>query len=1103
MKRLILTICLALAALVKADAALNPGTDYYIWLNIYEKLLGSNEAGSGPALSAYGTNADGYVFTAEESGKEGYVLLRQKSSGKYLAASSANAWSMTLEAKSTDDRFCWKADEGTYVYLINKKNGKYVGIDGAQKSKDYVSVYYDKRKGSHAQFSVIPATGNSWDEARQAYRSEEYTNDQGVREVDFCQLNGRNLDYSEAIDIHITANDNPMTASTVNLGSDRTWLIFDNIIPSQVVSSYLKYVKINGQTAQNGGNCRVAIYLNGAAIIPKPAAAMTCEGTDGSFKLESGNHANMGQRSNTMTSFVLRRGYMATLASGTNGKGHSRVYVADHADQVVTLPQSLNRRVSSVNIKPWQYVSKKGWADTGGTTKGPQLRATWYWTWSAGYSSNADMEYVPCRQHLYWPSASDVNSKTATAAMSLNEPEHAEQHTSNICSCGGTIDAWSAYKLNGDFQPGGGRIGSPQPTDFGYLSTYCGYVDQNDNQSRCDFVVTHAYWDIGSRDADTYAKYMTDQCWTIWNNTGRPVWLSEMEVGASWHSSTASVINSYDKARAYLQALLTRLEESNYIERYAIYSFDYWRNNMFYDDGGITPAGEVYRDHRATFAYHAANTKTPAWWAPGVKTPTLDFRDNGDGTLTFLIGNGNGDATEQLTLERKTEGGEWTPMAVKDHRPDFESNTIEHTVVLSDIQKETDAFRVSLTTIYGGAATSQELRTGYIKNPSIQTDSKDAVPGWTCERSAANGYTKGTGDTYFEVWTPSAEVMGFDYHQEISGLPAGVYTLKAVCFNSSNNVSGASVNGNMGLYALAENTEYFAPVTDDSEIDYGRKTVIEKIVVRDGEMRIGIKNQGVMTARWAGADDFELIRLGSEEEVLEGKGDEFIAEAKSRRNEQLAAIWPDTEGDGKDATALIKNTDCLRSDLYSWTTVNLATTSGQAWDGNSSNAYFDKYREGSLESSMTQTVNYLPEGDYTLGAMMRCATGQTVTLKAIHQTAGGEETVYEKTITGTGDQTEAGSPWQRGWKKVELPPFTAASGDRVTVSAAFSAQVTSWWSADHFTLQWNKAGTTDIGEKMTEKEDKNNNVLYNLNGMRISRPSKGFYIQNGKKYLVP
>ena len=1103
MKKLLLTLTLALTAFATTEAALKAGTDYYIWLNIYEKLLGPNEAGTGPALSAYGTKPDGYVFTAEDAGKEGYVLLRQKSSGKYLAASSANSWSMTLEAKSTDDRFCWQADEGTYVYLINKKNGQYVGIDGAQKSKDYVSVFYDKRKGSHAQFSVIPATGNSWDEAREAYRSEEYTNAQGVREVDYCLLKGKDLDCSDAVDIHLTANDTPMSAATVNLGSERTWLIFDNIVPSRVVGSYLKYVRIKGQTAQNGVNCRVAIYLNGAAVIPLPAQdPMACEGTAGSFTLTAGNHSDLGGRSNTMTSFVLRRGYMATLASGTGGSGHSRVYVADHADLEVTLPQSLDRRVSSVNIKPWQYVSKKGWADTGGATKGPQLRATWYWTWSAGYNSTADMEYVPCRQHLYWPSAGEVNGKTATASMSLNEPEHAEQHTGSICSCGGTIDAWSAYRLNSDFQGSGGRIGSPQPTDFGYLTTYCNYADRNDNHSRCDFVVTHAYWDIGSRDADSYAKYMTDQCWTVWNNTGRPVWLSEMEVGASWHSSTPTVINSYDKARSYLQALLTRLEESNYIERYAIYSFDYWRNYMFYDDGTLTPAGEVYRDHRAGFAYRAAYTKEPAWWAPGVKTPTLDFRDNGDGTLTFLIGNANGDATERLTLERKAEGGDWTPLAGMNSRPDFESNATELTVALSDIRRESDAFRVSLTTLYGGSASSRELRTGYIRNPDIQTDSKDAVTGWTCERSAANGYTKGTGDTYLEVWTPTAEVIGFDYRQELSGLPSGVYTLKAVCFNSTDGVSGAAVNGNMGLYARAEGTEYFAPVTEDGGIDYGRKTMIDKIVVRDGTMRIGIKNQGTMTARWAGADNFELLWLGSEEDILEAGGDRFIAEARNKRDEQLKASWPDAEADGRDASALIKNTDCLRSDLYGWTTENLGTTSGQAWDGNGSNAYFDKYREGSLTSSMTQTVDYLPEGDYTVSALVRCTAGQTVTVKAVHRKADGSESVCEQTVTGTGDKTVEGSPYERGWQKAELPTFTARSGDRLTVSASHNAQVTSWWSADHFTLTWHEAGATDIREKMTEKEEKNDGALYNLNGMRVSRPAKGIYIRNGKKILV-
>ena len=379
MKKLLICICLVLLTNISAMAtALENNGEYYIWLNIYEKLLGSNEAGDGPALSAYGTKTDGYIFVAEESGKSGYVLLRQKSSGKYLAASSSNNWSVTLEAKSTVDRFCWKAEEGAYVYIINKKNSKYLGIDGANKGSTYVNVYYDKPKGSHSQYSIIPATGNNWDEARQAYESGVYTNAQGVSEIDYCQLNGKTIDHSDAVDIHITANDNPMlNDSKVNLGSDHTWLIIDNIVPSKVISDYLQYVTINGKAAKNGSNCRVAIYLNGAAVIPIPSEIMSCEGTDGSFTLNASNHSDLGELNNTMQSFTLRRGYMATLATGTKGSGHSHVYVADHADLTITLPEALDRRISSVNIKPWQYLSKKGWADTGGATKGPQLRATW------------------------------------------------------------------------------------------------------------------------------------------------------------------------------------------------------------------------------------------------------------------------------------------------------------------------------------------------------------------------------------------------------------------------------------------------------------------------------------------------------------------------------------------------------------------------------------------------------------------------------------------------------------------------------------------------------------------------------------------------------
>ena len=522
MRKLLITLCVTVVSCLSVKAELKAGGEYYIWLNIYEKLLGTNEAGDGPALSAYGTKSDGYVFVAEASGESGYFLLKQKSSGKYLAASGSNNWSITLESKSTDTRFRWKmTGPDSYAFLTNKKNSSsYVGIDGASKGKDYVSVYYDKRKSSHGQFSVIPAVGSFWDEARQAYCSGNYENAQGVNEVDYCQLNNKEIDRSDAVDIHITSNDNPIFgSSSVNLGSDRTWLIFDNIIPSQVISTYLKYVTINGDAAKNGTNCRVAIYLNGAAVIPLPEVAMTCDGTEGEFTLAVGNHKDLSEveQSNTMTSFTLRRGYMATLACGTNGSWYSRVFVADHADQVVTLPNALTKRVTSVNIKPWQYLSKKGWGNTSGSIGGPGLRATWFWSWSAGYSSTTDMEYVPCRQHVYWPNADEVNSKTATAAISINEPDHPEQHTQHEtkpCTCPVDKDSkkiieWTTYGLSEDFQAGGGRIGSPQPqnnADFSYLTQFFKYVDENNNHSRCDIAVSHSYLPIGSRNADNYAK---------------------------------------------------------------------------------------------------------------------------------------------------------------------------------------------------------------------------------------------------------------------------------------------------------------------------------------------------------------------------------------------------------------------------------------------------------------------------------------------------------------------------------------------------------------------------------------------------------------------
>ena len=176
-------------ALNVVAAGFTPGKEYYIALNIYDKYLGDNEAQDGPALSAFGTqsNPDSYVFVAEDCGTSGYVYLKQKSSGKYLAASTSNSWSVTFQSKvSNTDAFKWMAVVGLNGYIRNKKNtSARLGIDGGKKGSDYVSVYYDKHQGSHASFRIIPATSQNIVEAEQAYVSEVYQNDYGISEVDY------------------------------------------------------------------------------------------------------------------------------------------------------------------------------------------------------------------------------------------------------------------------------------------------------------------------------------------------------------------------------------------------------------------------------------------------------------------------------------------------------------------------------------------------------------------------------------------------------------------------------------------------------------------------------------------------------------------------------------------------------------------------------------------------------------------------------------------------------------------------------------------------------------------------------------------------------
>lgn len=925
-------------------------------------------------------------------------------------------------------------------------------------------------------------------------------------------LSNVSMKLDTPIDFHIISESAPLTKCTINLTHEKAWLIFDNTLPSDVIDKYLSQIKINSAAAKVNTNCRVVIYLNGALVMPYVSKNDIFVGYDGeqytgnALNYNVGFHNKLSKNANRIRSFRLKRGYMATLASGETGSGYSRVYVADHNDiEVPVLPNALYGRISSITVKKWQYVSKKGWCSTTSAssiaTECKKMRATWFYTWSADRASTYDTEYIPIRQHIWWPSMSQITGHSeATACLSFNEPEHSEQHEK--CDCGGVISTWNSCTYTPDFQQTGMRIGSPAPTDASWLTEYIKHC--NNMAYRCDFVAIHSYW--GTNEAAN-AQAWYNQLKSIYNNTKRPIWITEWNNGASWTSESwpSDYSAKLERQRKAIKEIQHMLDTCSFVERYAIYNWDtYYRAMINWDDGNVLPAGKVYRDSKSDFAYNSKVQFTPVWWTPSLQSPTLTVRINdADESLAVTVLNKNGDVTDQLTIQRyNSETSAWEDYYTETERYKFDEETLKYTFPLSDFDVSNTQLRVYVKRTVGDEATSAPATIGYILNPNIQVTSKTSVDGWTCKKDAANGYTKATGDTYLEVWDKTAAGMQFDYYQDIEDLPQGVYELSAAVFNTTDNVAGATVNGAVVLYAQADTVQYLAPVTTDGGIDYNNRLVIPGIVVLDGKMRIGIKNIGEMSARWAGGDSFRLIRTGDLEADAYKQYKETRAQAEAHARELFFK-------DGSDASAYVINPSCQRTDTYGWTVTNNGTSSGEASDGVSGNAYWNLWKGNAFTSTMSQDITYLPEGQYSAKALLRGSTSEKISMTATVLAPDGTE-VDSKTTTITPIGNTGGI--RNGWELVESPYVVVRPGQTLRILMTAKTEGSGWWSADNYGLTWQYVEPLPdaIMELTEDVKCQMSNVVYDLSGRRIFSPSttqpsslkKGIYIKQGKKVIV-
>lgn len=402
-------------------------------------------------------------------------------------------------------------------------------------------------------------------------------------------------------ELHLTGTGNPIAGSTIHLNSEDSWLWFERLRPTSA-DDYLGQIKINGATAVHGTNVRVVQYGMGTVIIPSTNAVQPLETfTDPRFGGDSKSYglytyydssSELGSMDRNISSFRLRRGYMATFATQADGSGVSKVYIAqDHDVTVANLPADLDNAIRFVRVFPWRWVSKKGSCDVSPDV----LNAAWYYNWNNDTNSALNWEYVPIRQQRHWPGY-PTNKTNITHLSGYNEPDNPVEDSYTSLGGGSRDAAVAAWP---ELLATGLRVGSPACTDGGKWWLFDFMDKANAAGLRVDYITIHFY--RCGQSAASFKSFLQE----IWDRYQKPIWVTEFNNGANW---TTCGDPTPDQNASVIGSFIDMLDETPWIERYAVYSNVEWQRNMTWEakwDGsaGLTPAGVVYRDRQSPIGY--------------------------------------------------------------------------------------------------------------------------------------------------------------------------------------------------------------------------------------------------------------------------------------------------------------------------------------------------------------------------------------------------------------------------------------------------------------------------------------------------------------------
>ena len=268
--------------------------------------------------------------------------------------------------------------------------------------------------------------------------------------------------------------------------------------------------------------------------------------------------------------------------------------VARHTIRVVAVLE--NNDEINVSERTF-YISKKGLCvnkDMSRELAADKMNASWYYNWDItpfNYYSFENMEYIP----MMWTYGSTeatmierLKKMGYKYLLAYNEPDFTDQ--SNL-SVDEVVDAWP------DFMNKGIQISSPAtalcpPWSKDWFQPFMEKIDADDNLS-IDFIALHHYWNWYSDEGVQAFLDLIDQTYEMYH---KPIWITEFAISGDPGKNQEQL----DAVIGYMKGVIPGLEERDYVERYAWFSFGSRdsRNgaSALYDisTGEFTELGKLY-----------------------------------------------------------------------------------------------------------------------------------------------------------------------------------------------------------------------------------------------------------------------------------------------------------------------------------------------------------------------------------------------------------------------------------------------------------------------------------------------------------------------------